>query len=292
MDKKMVAQRWHRPVAAGVLTLLILIPAAAQSPPQSAPQNRTQPPALRVTLDQAIALAQQHNHALQAARTLIQQSQADEITANLRPNPVISGDAIYLPVFNFGDFTHDYLNNVAQFDVGLGYLFERGKKRQHRLQAARDVTAVTTAQVADNERILTFTVASEFIAALLAQSNLDFAEQTLSSFQQTVDVSEAQYQAGSISEGDLLKIRLQLLQFQTDVSAARLARVQALATLRRAYILDFTRYFRYSFFVLDFLSISVKWRLMILWPFFVKRCSIASSVVMSFGCFFGFLGAI
>jgi cobalt-zinc-cadmium efflux system outer membrane protein len=36
-----------------------------------------------------------------------------------------------------------------------------------------------------------------------------------------------------MSEGDLLKIKLQMLQFQTDVSAAKLARVQALATLRQ-----------------------------------------------------------
>ena len=38
--------------------------------------------------------------------------------------------------------------------------------------------------------------------------------------------------AGYIGEGDYLKIKLQLLQFQTDVSSARLARVQALVGLR------------------------------------------------------------
>ena len=38
--------------------------------------------------------------------------------------------------------------------------------------------------------------------------------------------------SGYISEGDYLKIKLQLLQFQTDVSSARLARVQALIALR------------------------------------------------------------
>ena len=36
-----------------------------------------------------------------------------------------------------------------------------------------------------------------------------------------------------MSEGDLLKIKLQLLQFQTDVSAAKLAKLQALAALRQ-----------------------------------------------------------
>jgi cobalt-zinc-cadmium efflux system outer membrane protein len=164
---------------------------------------------------------------------MILQNQAQEITANLRPNPTLSGDAQFLPFFNPGDFTSEYLDNNAQFDVGIGYLFERGQKRQHRLQAAKDQTAVTTAQVGDNERTLTFNVASQFIAALLAQANVELADTDLKSFQQTVDIGEAQTKAGSMSEGDLLKIKLQLLQFQTDVSSAKLARIQAMASLRQ-----------------------------------------------------------
>ena len=164
---------------------------------------------------------------------LILQNQAQEITANLRPNPTLIGDAQFLPLFTPSNFTDDYLDNNAQFDLGVGYLFERGKKRQHRLQAAKDQTAVTSAQVGDNERTLTFNVASQFIAAVLAQSNLELADTDLKSFQQTVDISEERSKAGAMSEGDLLKIKLQLLQFQTDVSAARLARIQALAGLRQ-----------------------------------------------------------
>jgi cobalt-zinc-cadmium efflux system outer membrane protein len=76
-------------------------------------------------------------------------------------------------------------------------------------------------------------VASQFTAALLAQSQVDFAQQDLMSFQQTVDISQRRFDTGAMSEGDLLKIKLQLLQFQMDVSSARLARVQALATLRQ-----------------------------------------------------------
>ena len=52
--------------------------------------------------------------------------------------------------------------------------------------------------------------------------------QNLKDFQETVDIAQAQFNAGAISEGDFLKIKLQLLQFQTDVSSARLAKVQAL----------------------------------------------------------------
>jgi cobalt-zinc-cadmium efflux system outer membrane protein len=186
-----------------------------------------------LTLDQAIQLALQHNHALEAARSTILQSQSQEITANLRPNPTINWDAQFLPFFNPSNFTGTYLNNSAQFDLGIGYLFERGQKRQHRLTAAQDQTAVVRQQVTDNERTLTFNVTQQFIGVLLAQSMLDLAQENLKGFQQTIDISQARFNAGDMSEGDLLKIKLQLLQFQSDVSAAKIAKVQALAALRQ-----------------------------------------------------------
>jgi cobalt-zinc-cadmium efflux system outer membrane protein len=208
----------------------------AQSPAPSPPQAQTlaqKPGTVTVSLDYAIQMALQHNHNLLAARTTIQQSEAEETTANLRPNPVLIGDAQFLPIFQPSQFNSDYIDNTAQFDLGVSYLFERGKKRQHRLQAAKDLTAVTRSQVADNERSLAFNVASEFINVELAESTLELATQDLKSFQNSVDISEARYKAGDIGEGDLLKTKLQLLQFQTDVSAAQLARVQGLSDLRQ-----------------------------------------------------------
>ncbi len=186
----------------------------------------------RITLDQAIDLALAHNHSLKATRTLILQNQAQEITANLRPNPTFGVDTQFVPFFSPQDFSGDNLNETQQFDIGISYLFERGHKRQRRLQAARDQTAVTRAQVADAERTLAFNVGQQFVGVLLAESTLQFALEDLRGFQQTVDISETQLKAGYIGEGDYLKIKLQLLQFQTDVSSARLARVQALVGLR------------------------------------------------------------
>ncbi|HEU5334373.1 MAG TPA: TolC family protein, partial [Terriglobales bacterium] len=54
---------------------------------------------MSITLEQAINLAFTHSPTLRAAETAIQQAQAEEITANLRPNPVISGDSLFLPIF-------------------------------------------------------------------------------------------------------------------------------------------------------------------------------------------------
>ncbi len=185
-----------------------------------------------ISLDQAINLALAHNHSLQATRTQILQNQAQEITANLRPNPTLGADSQFVPFFSPQDFSGTNLNETQQFDVGIGYLFERGHKRQRRLQAARDQTAVTRSQVTDAERTLAFNVGQQFISVLLAESTLQFALQDLQGFQQTVNISETQLKAGFIGEGDYLKIKLQLLQFQTDVSSARLAKVQALVGLR------------------------------------------------------------
>jgi outer membrane protein, heavy metal efflux system len=220
-------------------------PAAPQSPAQAtaAPSQMPAPPpqalaqnnhaSVKITLDEAIQMALAHNHALLAARSTIQQSQAEEITANLRPDPVLLGDSQFLPFFQPNQFSGEYIDNSAQFDVGLSYLFERGQKRQHRLQAAKDQTAVTVSQVADNERTLAFNVAQDFINVELAESTLDLAQQDLGSFQNTLAISQAQYNAGDISQDDLLKIKLQQLQFQTDVSQAQLATVQDLSDLRQ-----------------------------------------------------------
>src|SRR3984957_9223950 len=187
----------------------------------------------RISLDQAIDLALVHNHSIKATRTLIFQNQAQEITANLRPNPTFGADTQFVPFFSPQDFSGENLNETQQFDIGIGYLFERGHKRQRRLQAARDQTAVTRAQVTDAERTLAFNVGQQFVSVLLAESTLQFALRNLNGFHQTVDISEAQLKAGYIGEGDYLKIKLQLLQFQTDVSSARLAKMQALVGLRQ-----------------------------------------------------------
>jgi len=208
-------------IATVVLGGLKVNPAFAQGP-------------ARITLDQAIDLALKHNHTLQAARTTIQQSQAAEITANLRPNPTIFTDWEYLPISKLpGESLPAYLQGSTEGDLGLSYLIERGKKRQRRLQAAQDATAVTRAQVFDNERTLAFQVGQLFYNVLLAESVLDLANADLKAFQTTVDIGERQYKVGAISQNDYLQIKLQLVQFQTNAEQAVLARDQALSDLRQ-----------------------------------------------------------
>lgn len=197
--------------------------ARGQQPPQ---------PTVKVDLQRAIKLALEHNHALLAAQTQVTQSKANEVTASLRPNPVFTWNGLFWPFFTPSQMNGDYINNATEFDALFSYTIERGHKRKWRVQNARDNTAVVQSQVQDNERALTFNVAQQFINILLAKSSLSFAQQNLDSFQQTLQVSEERFKKGAISEGDLLKIKLQMLEFQKDVASAQLARQQALDSMR------------------------------------------------------------
>jgi outer membrane protein, heavy metal efflux system len=216
---------------AAMLACALICPASAQG---AGPTG--------VTLDEAIQMALQHNHNMLALMTTIQQSQAEEITQNLRPNPTLFADWEYLPLGSpakqnpgiyGGQSTNDYLNNNTEGDIGLSYLIERGGKRHDRLQAQKDITAQTRSLVEDNGRGLTFQVATLFYNVQLAESTLELAQKDVKSFQETVDISEHQYKAGGISENDYLMIKLQLLQFESDLEQAQLARVQSLSDLRQ-----------------------------------------------------------
>jgi cobalt-zinc-cadmium efflux system outer membrane protein len=222
-DRTIVNNQNRRIAVAVIAWTLVTGPVSAQNPSA----------ALKITLDEAIQMALHKNHSLLANRTNVQQNLAQEITANLRPNPTLFTDWEYLPLYKPGAGFLDYLHDSTEGDIGMSYMFERGQKRQHRLKAAKDTTAVTRSQVTDNERTLTFQVAQLFVNVQLAESTLELAHQDLNSFQDTVRISENQFRTGGISENDYLKIKLQLVQFEQDVHQADLSRVQALSDLRQ-----------------------------------------------------------
>jgi len=84
-------------------------PTGTSTAPQTSANSPAPTPA-QITLDDAIRMALLHNHALQAMRTTIQQSQAEEVTANLRPNPTLGLDAQFLPIFQPNQFSSDYID--------------------------------------------------------------------------------------------------------------------------------------------------------------------------------------
>lgn len=206
-----------------LMVLLVIIGvASAQAPPAAVPQNL-------ISMDDAVRIALAYNQSLRAQRLNIDQNKAEEITAALKPNPTFTTLVDTIPLFS----PQMIRFNTQIYSESLAYTYERGGKREKRLSVARDNTDVSTRTVTDNERQLRFQVVQAFINVLLAKSVLQLAKDDLANFSQEVDLNHARMVAGDLAEGDYLKISLQKLQFQQDVSSAELSLVQAKATLRQ-----------------------------------------------------------
>jgi cobalt-zinc-cadmium efflux system outer membrane protein len=196
--------------------------AGAQVPQTNSPPNM-------ISMDDAVRIALAYNQSLRAQRLNIDQNRAEEVTAALKPNPTFTTLVDTIPLFS----PQMIRLNTQIYSESLAYTYERGGKREKRLTVAKDNTDVSAKTVTDNERQLRFEVVQAFINVLLAKSVLQFAKEDLSNFSQEVDLNHARLVAGDLGEGDYLKISLQKLQFEQDVSSGELSLVQAKATLRQ-----------------------------------------------------------
>jgi cobalt-zinc-cadmium efflux system outer membrane protein len=172
------------------------------------------------------------NPTLRAGQIGIDESRAQEITANLRPNPNLSilGDQI-----DFGGGPPHgpfaYLLSSASVD----FLWERQHKRGLRLESAQKATAVATLNQADLERTLLFNLRGAFVQALQEKAILNLAKENIAYYDHVLDVNRERYQAGGIAQVDLKRLELQRVQYLSDLQTAdvnlRTAKIQLLMLL-------------------------------------------------------------
>ena len=203
--------------------LFVMIGVAGAQAPQA-----SSPPSM-ISMDDAVRIALAYNQSLRAQRLNIDQNRAEEITAALKPNPTFTTLVDTIPLFS----PQIIRLNTQIYSESHAYTYERGGKRERRLDVAKDNTDVTAKTVTDNERQLRFQVVQAFINVLLAKSVLQFAKEDLANFSQEVNLNHDRVVAGDLAEGDYLKLSIQKLQFEQGVSSAELGLVQARVTLRQ-----------------------------------------------------------
>src|SRR5437016_5852734 len=173
------------------------------------------------------------NPTLQAARIGIHVSQADEITAGLRPNPEFTFTTDGFQLTPYAGVWRPLAGLVKS--PGMSQLIERGHKRELRRDSAQQATAIATSQLADQERNLLFNLRNAFVQTLQQKAILVLAQENLSYYDQVIRVSHDRKQAGDISQVDLDRLELQRVQYETDLQTAmvnlRTAKIQLLAML-------------------------------------------------------------
>jgi outer membrane protein, heavy metal efflux system len=195
---------------------------------QQAADSSSNPGAL--TWEQVKARFQAGNAQLKADALTVEETRAQELTAYLRPNPqlTVSEDGLQIAPHNG---VWQPLSGVQE-QLNVGYLIERERKRQIRLDAARNATRVAESQHQDLDRTLTFNLRNAFIQILQAKAVLKLAQTDLEYYDQIIDISRNRYRAGDIAQVDLDRIELQRVQYEQELQTAlvdlRTARIQLL----------------------------------------------------------------
>lgn len=173
------------------------------------------------------------NPILRAGQIGIDESRAQEITANLRPNPNLTILTDQIDPFNGGPPHGTFAYFLASGTISQ--LWERQHKRGLRLESAQKATAITTSGQADLERNLLFNLRGAFVQVLQEKAILNLARENLAYYDHVLDVNRDRYKVGSIAQVDLKRLELQRVQYLSDLQTAdvslRTAKIQLLMLL-------------------------------------------------------------
>jgi len=173
------------------------------------------------------------NPTLRAGQIGIDESRAQETTANLRPNPNLTILADQIDPFNGGPPHGPFAYLLSSGSVSQ--LWERQHKRGLRLESAQKATAIATSGQADLERNLLFNLRGAFVETLQEKAILSLAKENLAYYDHVLDVNHERYKAGGIAQVDFKRLELQRVQYLSDLQTAevnlRVAKIQLLMLL-------------------------------------------------------------
>jgi len=209
-------------VAAIALASVFTWGAAAQSTPAI--------PSL--TLEQAVQEAIANNLDLAAEKLSVSVAEAREITAKLRPNPVltVSGQTLNILGANYSPATPLGPN---QFYLHTDFPFERGRKREERVAVAKEEKSLAELGVREVMRQVIANVQGAFVDVQQAKENLNLARENLKSLESVVAINESRLKAGDLAQVELDRSRVAALQYRTAVQQAQLQLDQAKIQLQQ-----------------------------------------------------------
>ena len=172
-------------------------------------------PTAPLTLPQVLDLAHRSNPTLLSAAQHLAAVRAQEITAGLRANPIgIVGGQLFTAA---ADDPNPYF-----YQAGVQRLFERGNKRQFRLDNARSTTTLMGFQLDDQRRQTDLGIRQAFSRMLYAQKGVAISRENLEGYRKTVALMKVRLDAGDMDQTDFDRVELQLAGFESDLDNAEL----------------------------------------------------------------------
>ena len=186
-------------------------PSSAASPSPAPEQATVVSKPLRLSVNDAVGLFLSQNLDVLIAKYGIEYTKGQEVTARLFPNPLLS-------VGTQSSYTQGHtLSNSGQLFTQVAQLFELAGKRGYRIESAGFGTQSAEAAFEDAVRQLGFTVKDTYYRIQLAQRRLVLAEENRERFSRILAINTIRFNKGYIAEVDLIRIRLQVVDFQSQV---------------------------------------------------------------------------
>ena len=210
----MFVDRQLRPICYIIVLSVLNVsayPSSAASPSPAPEQATVASKALRLSVNDALGLFVSQNLDVLIAKYGIEYAKGQEVTARLFPNPLLS-------VGTLSSYTQGRtLSNSGQLFSQVSQLFELAGKRGYRIESAGFGTQSAEAAFEDAVRQLGFTVKDTYYRTQLAQRRLVLAEENRERFSRILDINTIRFKKGYIAEVDLIRIRLQMVDFQSQV---------------------------------------------------------------------------
>ena len=182
---------------------------------------------LRLSVNDALGLFISQNLDVLIAKYGIEYTRGQEVTARLFPNPLLS-------VGTLSSYTQGRtLSNSGQLITQVAQLFELAGKRGYRIESAEFGTQSAEAAFGDAVRQLGFTVKDTYYRIQLAQRRLVLAEDNRERFSRILAINTIRFNKGYIAEIDLIRIRLQMVDFHAQVIQSLQAAESARGELRQ-----------------------------------------------------------
>ena len=176
----------------------------------------------QLSLNSAENLFRINSHELLIAKHMIEGAQADAVTADQSPNPVLS---LGLSNFNLnrnqGNTNPNGSNSLADqtldFTVQINQQFERGGKRALRLASAESGIKASQYDFKDTLRQQKLALANAYYDLMLAQESEKVQATNVDLFEKTLQVAELRLKLGDIAFSDVARIRVDMLRGKNDL---------------------------------------------------------------------------
>ncbi|AKD54103.1 TolC family protein [Spirosoma radiotolerans] len=174
-----------------------------------------------LTLRQTLQQVRENSPALRVERLNINAAQADQITANLRPNPVLNNQTLFQlqqtpgAIVPSGEGVGVLNRQRRQFWLQATKEFDIHNKRAYRSRFAEANTNLAVRSVAETERGLLFDAANRYLDAWYARIQLALLQRAKANVDTLVQLNRVRLKDLVISSTDLT--RTQLISDQYDI---------------------------------------------------------------------------